>query len=204
MDNSYYLYGMSSQHYVHLGRMPSVVNLHLTLRFTTEQFKEFENMIRTFYHNELHCCIQGTMELPSASNTPEFLLHHMFIDKLWYDWQNKGPEYRMILDDNMQSKLTGSHYKVVHFMDPNKLGYFGTKLHYKDPFPGYKRLHATLSLLDLKTLKMLDSYDENVKRNCCPRTEKEIKLKDKETDKILAEIPREVAIDYNDRETNWE
>ena len=154
---------------LYTGRMPSVVDVHCTLRLTSERFKIFEDKIRGFYHNELHCCIQGTMELPSASNTPEFLLHHTFMDKLWYDWQNKGPEYRMKIEDNLTSRLKGSHYKVGQFMDPNHLGYSDTSVHYRDPFPGYKRLHAALRPLDISSLKMLDSYDEETNSTCCPK-----------------------------------
>ena len=179
--------------------MPSVIAVHTTLRHTVKQFKKFEKIIRVFFHNELHCCIQGTMELPSASNTPEFLLHHNFMDKLWYDWQNKGPKYRMKLDDNMNSKLTGTSFKVHHFMDPNNLGHSGTKLHFKDPFPGYKRLHAELGSLGLHNLKILDSYDETSQRTCCPRSRFEREKKSRELDQHRKDIPLEVALDY----ANW-
>ncbi len=185
---------------LYVGRMPSVVAIHLTLRKKPSQFKKFEKKIRRFYHNELHCCIQGTMELPTASNAPEFLLHHNFMDKLWYDWQSKGPEYKMKLDHNLDKKLLGSHYKVRHFMDPNNLGHSGTKVHFKDPYPGYKRLHRTLKALDERSLKMLDSYDESVKKSCCPKNHKDILRKNKELTKHEKNIPLEVSLDY----ANWE
>ena len=182
------------------GRMPSVVAVHLTLRSTVAQFKHFEEKIRKFFHNELHCCIQGTMELKTASNTPEFLLHHTFMDKIWFDWQQKGPEYRMKLEDNMESKLRGSKYVVGQFMDPNHLGKSDTILHYKDPFSGYKRLHDTLKRLDLKSLTMLDPYVGKAKgsHSCCPKTPKEIEEKVKELQKSQDEIPLEVALDYGE------
>ena len=178
--------------------MPSVVAVHLSLRINASQFKQFEKRIRKFYHNELHCCIQGTMELETASNTPEFLLHHTFMDKIWYDWQNKGAEYRMKLADNMGSTIRGSHYKVHQFMDPNNIGSSGTKLHYVDPFPGYKRLHATLNSLDTDAVKMLDSYDEKSKQQCCPHDANAAFEKTMEIDKSRADIPLEVALDYGD------
>ncbi|XP_028398036.1 uncharacterized protein LOC114521714 [Dendronephthya gigantea] len=179
-----------------IGRMPSVVTVHRTLRYTAKQFKIFEDQIREFYHNELHCCIQGTMELPSASNTPEFLLHHTFMDKLWYDWQSKGPGYKFKIEDNLASRLRGSHYQVGQFMDPSHLGYSDTSVYYKDPLPGYKRLHAALGLLDLKALKMLDSYDWNSKSTCCPKENNDVERKGREIDKSLTDIPLEVALDY--------
>ena len=178
--------------------MPSVVAIHLTLRFSVKDFKKFEEMIRKFYHNELHCCIQGTMELKSASNTPEFLLHHTFMDKIWYDWQGKGPEYRVKLDDNMDSKLRGADHVVRDFMDPNNLGDFGTAVHYKDPFPGYKHLHDTLSSLDFKSLTMLDSYVDRSESSCCPHNPEQIFKKSDEIIKSMRDIPLEVALDYGE------
>lgn len=174
--------------------MPSVVSIHTTLRKTPGQFKSFESEIRSFYHNELHCCIQGTMELPSASNTPEFLLHHTFMDKIWYDWQRKGPEYKFRLDAKMNSRLRGSIYRVGQFMDSSNL--IGKAVYYKDPFPGYQRLHRTLRNLDTKVLYMLDSYNPKSKRSCCPRTVKEIREKGKEIAESQKNIPYEVAEDY--------
>ena len=183
---------------IFVGRMPGVVAIHITLRFTVKDFKKFEEMVRKFYHNELHCCIQGTMELKSASNTPEFLLHHTFMDKLWYDWQGKGPEYRMKLDDNMDSKLRGAGYVVRKFMDPDNLGAFGTAVHYKDPFPGYKRLHATLKSLDINSLTMMDSYIGRSSTSCCPSTPEARTKKSDEIVKSMKDIPLEVALDYGE------
>jgi hypothetical protein len=178
--------------------MPGVVAVHGALRLTVAQFKKFEKIIRVFFHNELHCCIQGTMELASASNTPEFLLHHNFMDKIWYDWQNKGAEYRMKLDDNMDSRLIGTQFLVHHFMDPNNLGDLGTTVHFRDPFPGYKRLHSTLASLDLENLKMLDSYDQHERKTCCPKTVKDRMRKNEELKHHKADIPVEVQLDYGD------
>lgn len=175
--------------------MPSVVSIHLTLRMRVKQFTKFETIFRMFYHNELHCCIQGTMELKSASNTPEFLLHHTFMDKLWYDWQGKGPEYKFKLRDNMEARLRGSHYTVAQFMDSfNMVG--GSAVYYEDPFPGYKHLHHTLRRMPLAVLSMLDSYNQRSSKTCCPRTMQEIKTKIKEIKETRKMMKMQVAKDY--------
>ena len=98
----------------------------------------------------------------------------------------------------MGSTIRGSHYKVHQFMDPNNIGSSGTKLHYVDPFPGYKRLHATLNTLDTDAVKMLDSYDEKSKQQCCPHDANAAFEKTMEIDKSRADIPLEVALDYGD------
>lgn len=175
--------------------MPSVVSIHATLRWTPRDFKKFEKKIRKFYHNELHCCIQGTMELASASNSPEFLFHHAFMDKIWYDWQAKGPEYKFKLDDNMGSQLRGSPFAVGQFMDSFNL-VNRVAVYYEEPFPGYQRLHATLSRLPPGLLQMLDSYNTGVKKTCCPRSRKDINAKIEEIAVSKDNIAKEVASDY--------
>ena len=182
--------------------MPSVVSIHATLRSTTRDFKKFEKEIRKFYHNELHCCIQGTMELASASNSPEFLFHHAFMDKIWYDWQAKGPEYKFKLDDNMDSQLRGSSFAVGQFMDSFNL-VNQIAVYYEDPFPGYQRLHATLSRLHPGLLQMLDSYHTGVKKRCCPKSPEAIEAKIEEIAVSKKNIPKEVAKDYGESNMVW-
>lgn len=187
-----------------MGRMPSIVSVHATLRWTPQHFQLFERKIRAFYHNELHCCIQGTMELPSASNSPEFLLHHTFMDKIWYDWQNKGPDYKFKLDDNMESPLRGSQYVVGQFMDSSDL-VNGISIYYDDPIPGYQQLHATLSRIPLAVLETLDSYNSKTAgKACCPKSLKAIEEKKNEIQESKENMSEEVARDYGDLDFDYE
>jgi tyrosinase len=38
----------------------------------------------------VHTSVGGDMDTEHSSNDPLFFLHHAFLDKLWYDWQNMG------------------------------------------------------------------------------------------------------------------
>ncbi|XP_046839113.1 uncharacterized protein LOC124433398 [Xenia sp. Carnegie-2017] len=63
---------------------------------TKEHYKffEFEQLLREYLHDTVHCEIGGTMCTHNAAFAPEFFLHHAFIDKIWWDWQRKGEEFK--------------------------------------------------------------------------------------------------------------
>ena len=51
-------------------------------------FTVFEKFIRDKIHPSFHDCVGGHMlKHHSASFTPEFWIHHSFVDKLWTAWQ---------------------------------------------------------------------------------------------------------------------
>ena len=55
-----------------------------------ENFTAIEKFVREKVHPAFHDCVGGHMlKHHSASFTPEFWIHHSFIDKLWADWQRK-------------------------------------------------------------------------------------------------------------------
>ena len=55
-----------------------------------ENFTAFEVFIRNTVHPSFHDCVGGHMlKHHTASFTPEFWIHHSFVDKLWSDWQMK-------------------------------------------------------------------------------------------------------------------
>ena len=55
-----------------------------------ENFTVFEDFVRNVIHPALHDCIGGHMsEHHSSAFTPEFWIHHSFVDKIWADWQTK-------------------------------------------------------------------------------------------------------------------
>ena len=74
--------------------LPGVVEIAEILNNGPNQFLRFEGGLRMNIHNEMHCHIRGTMCSARSAYAPEFFLHHGYIDKLWADWQKKGPGYR--------------------------------------------------------------------------------------------------------------
>ena len=57
-------------------------------------FTAFEKFVREKVHPAFHDCVGGHMlKHHSASFSPEFWIHHSFIDKLWADWQMNGASH---------------------------------------------------------------------------------------------------------------
>lgn len=57
----------------------------------SENFNEFESFTRKVIHPAFHDCVGGHMaKHHSAAFTPEFWIHHSFVDKLWADWQMRS------------------------------------------------------------------------------------------------------------------
>ena len=63
--------------------------LHKLLK--SKSFKYFEETVREELHAMFHDCIGGDMpDNRLAGQTPEVLLHHSFMDKIWDQWQGKS------------------------------------------------------------------------------------------------------------------
>ena len=93
-----------------------------TLSLPLEEFEQFEETVRVDYHLLPHNAIGGTMMNPLiAANAPELLLHHSFMDKLWYQWQNKGDEYKNVYFPSVPFKLYGSKYYGSEWIDSSNL-----------------------------------------------------------------------------------
>ncbi|XP_046858741.1 tyrosinase-like [Xenia sp. Carnegie-2017] len=104
-----------------VGLFPTRVDMNLLLKKTYDQFDDFEILLRT-YHNNVHCYISGTMCLNNAGFAPEFFLHHGFVDKTWWDWQNKGKHYKFntyFMDQTSYMPMT--RYYPKEFLDSKKL-----------------------------------------------------------------------------------
>lgn len=76
------------------GQVPDCASIAETQRLGVGQFNAWHPFISSTLHDSVHCRIGGTMCSVDAANAPEFFLHHGFIDKLWTDWQNKGPAFK--------------------------------------------------------------------------------------------------------------
>ena len=76
------------------GGVPDSAAVALIQRNGVYQFETWHTLVEGSLHDNVHCRIGGTMCLAISANDPIFFLHHGFIDKLWSDWQNKGPDYK--------------------------------------------------------------------------------------------------------------
>lgn len=76
------------------GNVPDCASVAMIQRSSIAEFDVWHTFISSNLHDAVHCNIGGTMCSRDSANAPEFFFHHGFIDKLWADWQARGPEYR--------------------------------------------------------------------------------------------------------------
>ena len=57
-----------------------------------------------------------------ASSSPEFFFHHGFLDNIWYRWQLKGHKCKYAYYPKENSKLVGSRYRAMDFLDSHDQG----------------------------------------------------------------------------------
>ena len=59
-----------------------------------------------------------------SATAPEFFLHHGYVDKIWADWQKRGPTFKNAYFPSNRSLLTGTlngnRYYTTDFIDLNK------------------------------------------------------------------------------------
>lgn len=97
-------------------------HLKRTLALPLERFFEFEGIVRDTYHSQLHDWIGGTMYDPlTSSNAPEMVFHHAFLDKIWFQWQNKGEDYKNAYFPSLRYKLPQSKYHGWQWLDSSNL-----------------------------------------------------------------------------------
>lgn len=92
------------------------------LRIPVDEFKKFEFYLRTFFHNNLHNLIGGTMATDDAAGAPEFFLHHAMIDKIWADWQSQSDKHKKAFFLNRKGTVleATTNFKPGEFIDLNK------------------------------------------------------------------------------------
>lgn len=67
-----------------------------------------------------------------SAEAPEFFFHHGFIDKIWNDFQKKGPNHKFAFFPSVKSKMTAIDFYPKDLVDNSKLPY-GVRVCYDDP-----------------------------------------------------------------------
>ena len=62
----------------------------------------------------------GTLCTTDSANAPSFFLHHAFIDKLWWDAQQKNKEFYEGIFKNQTENMVASPYRPNHFLNLNQ------------------------------------------------------------------------------------
>ena len=105
--------------YIALGDHDAV---KMTLSMSISLFRVFEWIIREKFHNDLHDGVAGSMASHvTSSNAPEFWLHHSFLDKLWYNWQANGRDYKYHYLPRSMNRMPFSEYFTWQLLDSDNL-----------------------------------------------------------------------------------
>ena len=78
--------------------IPSALHMALLFKYEPHEFHKFLTVFQS-YHDNVHNVafgLKSTMSNSFSAWTPEFFLHHTFMDKFWSEWQEKGYPYKYI------------------------------------------------------------------------------------------------------------
>ncbi|KAJ9086305.1 hypothetical protein DSO57_1005583 [Entomophthora muscae] len=99
-------------------------------------FKGFAEAIEALPHATAHNNIGGEFSGYASPGDPLFYSHHAFVDKLWFDWQNRHPDnyYDYSLDENLNvapwnmkiSDATNPIYNLCYFYPQEHFRYANT------------------------------------------------------------------------------
>jgi hypothetical protein len=104
------------------GRTPDAIAVQnlISMYSQPSNFWDFETLLRLYFHDSVHCYVNGTMCSRDAATAPEFFLHHGFIDKIWWDWQklSSGNKFHTHFH-NQDELMTSTPYRSREFLDLN-------------------------------------------------------------------------------------
>ncbi|XP_065176910.1 tenascin-X-like isoform X17 [Sycon ciliatum] len=87
---------------------PSALVVNDILSTPVSSFNDFELRVRGELHDTVHCRIHGTMCTLDAAESPDFFLHHVFIDKLWADYQARSTAHHDAHFSSLGSAMTAA------------------------------------------------------------------------------------------------
>ena len=104
------------------GHTPSYESVQRTLLLPAYHFRDFDIQIRHNFHDRVHNVIGGTMCTHYAGNTPEFHMHHSFLDKIWYKWQQTSPDHKWVhFFQRNHTKMMGTEYTQFEYTNTDDL-----------------------------------------------------------------------------------
>eukprot|EP00112_Aurelia_sp_Birch-Aquarium-sp1_P024516 Seg780.6 transcript_id=Seg780.6/GoldUCD/mRNA.D3Y31 product=Tyrosinase protein_id=Seg780.6/GoldUCD/D3Y31 len=105
------------------GKPVGVPEIKKILKHRAGSFAKFEALVRESLHNSIHNEIGGHMCSVYASLAPEFYLHHSFLDKLWYTWQqhSKACLYASFSKANRKMLKFRCHHSQREMIDSSRL-----------------------------------------------------------------------------------
>lgn len=128
-----------------IGNPPDTVAVAGVLRIRAPDFDSFEISLRINLHDTVHCLIGGHMCSFNSAVSPEFILHHGFIDKIWADWQRQSnahmnAHFRSVADNMPGTWQIHARTVINNFMLPG-----GVRIQYQaPPSPQLRSVHRRL------------------------------------------------------------
>ncbi|KAJ7326089.1 hypothetical protein OS493_028347 [Desmophyllum pertusum] len=128
-----------------IGNPPDTVAVAGVLRIRASDFDSFEISLRINLHDTVHCLIGGHMCSFNSAVSPEFILHHGFIDKIWADWQRQSnahmnAHFRSVADNMPGTWQIHARAVINNFMLPG-----GVRIQYQaSPSPQLRSVHRRL------------------------------------------------------------
>jgi len=108
---------------------------------SSKNFNRFRFQIDHGFHDALHGFFKGTAGLPFNPNAPEFFLIHGFADKVWVEWQMRGPKFQNSfepgpLNNTPSDLLPGSYFNetIRDFWDTHDQGFEHVDVCYDDTY----------------------------------------------------------------------
>jgi Common central domain of tyrosinase len=79
----------------------------------SKSFDAFRMAIEFGSHAAVHVGVGGSMyNQLQAANDPLFFMHHLMIDKVWWDWQQEYPDVSMTYWDDTKTPVLGGDVKM--------------------------------------------------------------------------------------------
>ncbi|XP_031565456.1 uncharacterized protein LOC116300685 [Actinia tenebrosa] len=92
-------------------------NVSKLFQLPLHKFRVFEKKVRRAMHDQFHNAIGGVMSLEESANAPEFWFHHGYLDKLWADWQKRGPKFKHQYYHGVTTNFPGTKIRGSWFID---------------------------------------------------------------------------------------
>ncbi|XP_065062000.1 hemocyanin 2-like isoform X3 [Rhopilema esculentum] len=117
------------------GHLPDSLHVQRALGLPPENFTDFDLNLRVNYHDTIHNAVGGTMCTHYAGTAPEFFLHHAFLDKIWFMWQQKSIEHKHVHFAKSRQKLVGFSHTAHELIDSHSLPGHVKVSYTKFPYP---------------------------------------------------------------------
>ena len=82
-----------------------------------DDFTDFECTLRGSLHDNVHCQVGATMCTNESASSPEFFLHHTFIDKIWDDWQKKSCTHKNAYFPTIRQNMPETELRPAELID---------------------------------------------------------------------------------------